>query len=224
MLSINRVFNGWDGSHRVTATFSHGRSSDTTAKTRGKRVAAFNSLLSRAERGYVLRHLSQYKFLFLSPEMLTNPSLLEQLKKQDIALYVVDEAHCVSQWGVDFRPEYQQLGKIREHLGNPVTLALTATATDLVAKDIRQVLFDRQPKEVRQSVNRQNISLFVRKTQQKEQELEQFMESAHGAAIIYCATKKKSNVCIIYSGSAFQLDIITVALTQLKEDSFSNSL
>ena len=61
--------------------------------------------------------------------------------------------------GVDFRPEYQQLGKIREHLGNPVTLALTATATDLVAKDIRQVLFDRQPKEVRQSVNRQNISL-----------------------------------------------------------------
>ena len=123
--------------------------------------------------------------------MLTNPSLLEQLKKQDIALYVVDEAHCVSQWGVDFRPEYQQLGKIREHLGNPVTLALTATATDLVAKDIRQVLFDRQPKEVRQSVNRQNISLFVRKTQQKEQELEQFMERAQGAAIIYCATKKE---------------------------------
>ena len=164
----------------------------TQLQKRGeKRVAAFNSLLSRAERGYVLRHLSQYKFLFLSPEMLTNPSLLEQLKKQDIALYVVDEAHCVSQWGVDFRPEYQQLGKIREHLGNPVTLALTATATDLVAKDIRQVLFDRQPKEVRQSVNRQNISLFVRKTQQKEQELEQFMESAHGAAIIYCATKKE---------------------------------
>ena len=157
----------------------------TQLQKRGeKRVAAFNSLLSRAERGYVLRHLSQYKFLFLSPEMLTNPSLLEQLKKQDIALYVVDEA-------VDFRPEYQQLGKIREHLGNPVTLALTATATDLVAKDIRQVLFDRQPKEVRQSVNRQNISLFVRKTQQKEQELEQFMESAHGAAIIYCATKKE---------------------------------
>ena len=164
----------------------------TQLQKRGeKRVAAFNSLLSRAERGYVLRHLSQYKFLFLSPEMLTNTSLLEQLKKQDIALYVVDEAHCVSQWGVDFRPEYQQLGKIREHLGNPVTLALTATATDLVAKDIRQVLFDRQPKEVRQSVNRQNISLFVRKTQQKEQELEQFMERAQGAAIIYCATKKE---------------------------------
>ena len=98
---------------------------------------------------------------------MTNPSLLEQLKKQDIALYVVDEAHCVSQWGVDFRPEYQQLGKIREHLGNPVTLALTATATDLVAKDIRQVLFDRQPKEVRQSVNRQNISLFDSKNAAK---------------------------------------------------------
>ena len=96
----------------------------TQLQKRGeKRVAAFNSLLSQSERRYVLRHLSQYKFLFLSPEMLTNPSLLEHLKKQNIALYVVDEAHCVSQWGVDFRPEYQQLGKIRKLLGNPVTLA-----------------------------------------------------------------------------------------------------
>ena len=164
----------------------------TQLQKRGeKRVAAFNSLLSQSERRYVLRHLSQYKFLFLSPEMLTNPSLLEHLKKQNIALYVVDEAHCVSQWGVDFRPEYQQLGKIRKLLGNPVTLALTATATDLVARDIRHVLFDRPPKEIRQSVNRQNISLFVRKTQQKEQELEHFMERAQGAAIIYCATKKE---------------------------------
>ncbi|MDO2211816.1 hypothetical protein Q2457_25305, partial [Escherichia coli] len=77
------------------------------------------------------------------------------------------------------------------HLGNPVTLALTATATDLVAKGIRQQIFDRQPKEVRQSVNRQHISIYVRKTQQKEQELEQFMERAQGAAIIYCATKKE---------------------------------
>ncbi len=144
----------------------------TQLQKRGeKRVAAFNSLLSQSERRYVLRHLSQYKFLFLSPEMLTNPSLLEHLKKKNIALYVVDEAHCVSQWGVDFRPEYQQLGKIRKLLGNPVTLALTATATDLVARDIRHVLFDRPPKEIRQSVNRQNISLFVRKTQQKNKNL-----------------------------------------------------
>ena len=144
----------------------------TQLQKRGeKRVAAFNSLLSQSERRYVLRHLSQYKFFVLSPEMLTNPSLLEHLKKQNIALYVVDEAHCVSQWGVDFRPEYQQLGKIRKLLGNPVTLALTATATDLVARDIRHVLFDRPPKEIRQSVNRQNISLFVRKTQQKNKNL-----------------------------------------------------
>lgn len=109
----------------------------------------------------------------------------------------------MSQWGVDFRPEYQQLGKIRKLLGNPVTLALTATATDLVARDIRHVLFDRPPKEIRQSVNRQNISLFVRKTQQKEQELEHFMERAQGAAIIYCATKRSRTIVSFIQGTFY---------------------
>lgn len=96
--------------------------------------------------------------------MLTNPSLLEHLKKQNIALYVVDEAHCVSQWGVDFRPEYQQLGKI-QLLGNPVTLALTATATDLVARDIRHVLFDRPPKRSdNQSIGKISRFLFGKRS------------------------------------------------------------
>lgn len=156
-----------------------------------KRVVAFNSLLSRTERYYVLNHLSNYKFLFLSPEMLTQKDVIEQLQKQKIGLYVIDEAHCVSQWGVDFRPEYQQLGEIAQKLGSPVTLALTATATTAVQHDIETVLFQEVPVRIIHSVNRQNIALYVKKTSQKEADLEDLMKQAKGSMIIYCATKKE---------------------------------
>ena len=156
-----------------------------------KRVVAFNSLLSRTERYYVLNHLSDYKFLFLSPEMLTQKDVIEQLQKQKIGLYVIDEAHCVSQWGVDFRPEYQQLGEIAQKLGSPVTLALTATATTAVQHDIETVLFQEVPVRIIHSVNRQNIALYVKKTSQKEADLEDLMKQAKGSMIIYCATKKE---------------------------------
>ena len=134
-----------------------------------KRVVAYNSLLSKIEKYYVLNHLSDYKFLFVSPEMLTQKDLLEQLQKQKIGLYVIDEAHCVSQWGIDFRPEYQQLGEIGHYLGSPVTLALTATATNAVQQDIQKVLFKEPPVLVVQSVNRSNIALYVKKTMNKEE-------------------------------------------------------
>lgn len=156
-----------------------------------KRVVAFNSLLSRTERYYVLNHLSDYKFLFLSPEMLTQKDVIEQLQKQKIGLYVIDEVHCVSQWGVDFRPEYQQLGEIAQKLGSPVTLALTATATTAVQHDIETVLFQEVPVRIIHSVNRQNIALYVKKTSQKEADLEDLMKQAKGSMIIYCATKKE---------------------------------
>ncbi len=156
-----------------------------------KRVVAYNSLLSKSEKAYVLHHLSEYKFLFLSPEMLTQQDLLSVLRQQKIGLYVIDEAHCVSQWGIDFRPEYQQLGTIGEMLGSPVTLALTATATAAVQQDIERVLFALPPRVVRHSVNRENISLFVRKTDQKEEELANLMKQENGSMIIYCATKKE---------------------------------
>ncbi len=188
-----------------------------------KQVVAYNSLLSKSERNYVIKHLSRYKFLFLSPEMLNHPELSEQLKRQKIALFVVDEAHCVSQWGVDFRPEYQYLGEIRRQLGLPVTLALTATATAPVQRDIERVLFSTDPVLVRHSVNRENISLFVTQTEQKEQELEALMTKAKGAMIIYCATKKKLNGFIICFVESTQSVIITEGWMLPREGSSSNS-
>ncbi|MGM9903034.1 hypothetical protein A5844_000371 [Enterococcus sp. 10A9_DIV0425] len=156
-----------------------------------KRVVAYNSLLSKSERQYVLAHLAEYKFLFVSPEMLNQLELLDRLKQQKIALYVIDEAHCVSQWGIDFRPEYQYLGDINRQLGSPTTLALTATATSIVQADIETVLFQETPLRIKHSVNRTNIALFVKHTEEKDHELQELMEQANGAMIIYCATKKE---------------------------------
>ncbi|MDK4211600.1 RecQ family ATP-dependent DNA helicase [Enterococcus mundtii] len=156
-----------------------------------KRVVAYNSLLTRSEKQYVLAHLSEYKFVFVSPEMLQQPEVLHALKQQKISLYVVDEAHCVSQWGIDFRPEYQSLGRVAKELGSPTTLALTATATRPVQEEIEHILFRAKPALVKHSVNRENISLFVFHTDEKDQQLRQLMARADGAMIIYCATKKE---------------------------------
>lgn len=101
-----------------------------------KRTASLNSMLQFEERQRLLSNLYQIKFLFLSPEMLQNQVVLNKLKQIPLALFVVDEAHCISQWGLDFRSDYLFLGAARQELGNPLTLALTATATSAVMEDI----------------------------------------------------------------------------------------
>lgn len=94
-----------------------------------KRVIALNSFLSLPEKQQALGNLGQYKFIFVSPEMLANQRIRAAIASLTIGLFVVDEAHCISQWGHDFRPDYLELGAVREQLGSPVTLVLTATAT-----------------------------------------------------------------------------------------------
>ena len=100
------------------------------------RAVAITSLMTEAEKNYILSTLNEYQFIFVSPEMLQAPRFFKQLSKLEIGLLVVDEAHCISQWGYDFRSDYLFIGKMRKSLKNPRTLALTATATTQVIHDI----------------------------------------------------------------------------------------
>lgn len=159
-----------------------------------KNVIAINSMLSYSEKEYALSHLQNFRFIYISPEMLFQPKVLEQIKRLEIGLFVVDEAHCISQWGVDFRPEYAKLKDIKRRLGNPTTLALTATATDLVVADIHRLLFEetKKPAMIRLSVNRPEIVYKVVETAEKWETLRDFITTAQNPGIIYFSSKKRA--------------------------------
>ena len=105
-----------------------------------KRAVALNSFQTLPDRNRAMRQLEDFRFIFISPEMLAATFVLQKLQTMTISLLVIDEAHCISQWGHDFRPDYLNLGTIRSKLGNPPALALTATAAKEVREDIKKYL------------------------------------------------------------------------------------
>lgn len=163
-----------------------------------KQVAALTSFQDRREKNYILSHLHDYKFIYLSPEMLFQAHVLDKLSGEKIGLFVVDEAHCISQWGMDFRPEYLMLGDVRKKLNYPTTMALTATANQAVRKDIQASLFPEAAdgvKEIFSTVDRPNIKYSVRQVApgRKEEALLQLTEALQGPGIIYFSSKKKAD-------------------------------
>ncbi|WP_035323310.1 RecQ family ATP-dependent DNA helicase [Peribacillus kribbensis] len=166
-----------------------------------KRVISFNSFLSFEERQTAMRNLHSYKFIFVSPEMLQSRQLLAGLSSLDIGFFVVDEAHCISQWGYDFRPDYLQLKRVRKELSNPLTLALTATATPQVRKDIIRQLGEGEFAEILSSIDRKNIGLIVEKAESYEDKLQRMAELAKklgGPGIIYFSSRKSAETAAEY--------------------------
>ena len=155
------------------------------------RVVALTSEQDYFTRRLVLENLASYQYIFLAPEILQNQAIMARLKQVGIGLLVVDEAHCISVWGPDFRPDYLKLGQLRQALQQPVTLALTATATPKVANDIKQQLG--LTNVYRRSVNRPNIYLDVIKVadqKEKDQRLLQLVTFLAGPGLVYFSSKK----------------------------------
>lgn len=163
-------------------------------KVRGeKRVLTFNSFLTLQQKKEALSQLSSFRFIFISPEMLALDYVIRAIQQIEIGLFVIDEAHCISQWGYDFRPDYLNLGEARQKLGEPLTLALTATATEEVRKDIIEKLEIKDMKQIVSTVDRHNIALFVEKLSRYEEKLErllQLVQQFSGSGIIYFSSKK----------------------------------
>lgn len=175
------------------------------------RAVAINSTLSAQEKSFVYQNITNYKFIFVSPEMIKNQYFFSVLQKIRIALFVVDEAHCISTWGPDFRPDYLDLGEIREKLNNPVTLALTATATNRTLEEIaKRLKISENTKIVQRSVNRKNIFLSVKKVENdtdKEDLLIKLLKEIKTPGIIYFSSKKKANMMVEKLKSATNLQI-----------------
>lgn len=165
-------------------------------KERGIMAACVNSSMSYSEvlQTYDNAVYGGLKFLYVSPERLSTPLFLLKIKQMKVSFITVDEAHCISQWGYDFRPSYLSISKIRECLPDIPILALTATATPLVIEDIQHKLGfkSERSKVFRMSFKRDNLVYVVRHTNDKQAELIHILSSVPGSAIVYARNRQKT--------------------------------
>ncbi|PWT79176.1 MAG: DNA helicase RecQ [Acidobacteria bacterium] len=162
-------------------------------QTSGIQATYLNSTLDREEAKARWRglHRGDYRMLYVAPERLMLDAFLERALNWDIAQIAIDEAHCISEWGHDFRPEYRELKKLRTHLPDVPVMALTATATERVRADIIKELKLREPRCYVASFNRPNLSYrVVPKTTPYEQLLAFIRSRPNNSGIVYCASRK----------------------------------
>lgn len=156
-----------------------------------------------------------FKFLYVSPERLQSPQFLEHLPLMKINLIAVDEAHCISQWGYDFRPSYLHIASLREHLPNVPVLALTASATQSVQQDIiNQLQFKPGHQIFRQSFERPNLSYSVFELPSKQNKLLDIFNKVKGSGIVYCKSRKRTKeIASLLSLNGFSADYYHAGLT-----------
>ena len=163
-------------------------------RKRGIKALAIYSGMTRQEILTALENciFGNYKFLYISPERLDTEIFRTKLRSMKVSMITVDESHCISQWGYDFRPAYLKIAEIRELLPGVPVLALTATATPEVVKDIQTRLNFREGNVFRMSFERKNLAYIVRKTDNKTKELLHILQRISGSAIIYVRNRRRT--------------------------------
>ncbi|MDL2306069.1 RecQ family ATP-dependent DNA helicase [Bacteroides sp. OttesenSCG-928-D19] len=163
-------------------------------RKRGIKALAVYSGMTRQEIIVALENciFGNYKFLYISPERLNTEIFQTKLRSMKVSMITVDESHCISQWGYDFRPAYLQISDIRKLLPGVPVLALTATATPPVVKDIQEKLLFKEENVFRMSFERKNLAYVVRKTDNKNGELLHILRRMPGCAIIYVRNRRKT--------------------------------
>jgi ATP-dependent DNA helicase RecQ len=155
------------------------------------------------------------KFLYVSPERLSTELFIEKLPQFNINLIAVDEAHCISQWGYDFRPSYLKIAAIREIIPEVPVLALTATATPRVVDDIMDRLKFKAPNVFKKDFARPNLAYVVRQTENKDQQLIKILQSVPGTAVIYVRNRKKTReYALLIQKNGISADYFHAGLTQ----------
>ncbi len=162
--------------------------------TKGFISHSLNSHLSVNEIERILNNCiyGKVKFLYVTPEKLKEKLFIDKLGLMKINLIAVDEAHCISQWGHDFRPAYRDIGTLREKLNKVPVLALTATANKVIAEDIEENLLFKKSNIIRCSLQRKNLSLNVNKTNDKINHLIYLLNKIKSSAIVYVDTRRKT--------------------------------
>ncbi|MDQ0350883.1 ATP-dependent DNA helicase RecQ [Alkalibacillus filiformis] len=164
-------------------------------KSKGiKKVAAINSLVDEKAKQKLLNNLNKYKLIYCSPEMLQQERVMKRLRQVNVSYFVVDEAHCISQWGHEFRTDYMKLHTIFKQLKEPTVLALSATATPQVQDDIIKHLQIKMDKIIH-PVDRPNITFSLKKVegqQHKEDSLKDLLHNNHVPTMVYFSSRQVS--------------------------------
>jgi len=162
-----------------------------------KRGIAAAAIYSGMQHSAILMTLENsvfgaYKFLYVSPERLASAIFIEKIKQATVCMIAVDESHCISQWGYDFRPSYLRIADIRELLPGVPVLALTATATPGVVEDIQKQLLFKKPNVFQKSFHRPNLAYVVRTVENKDENLLKILNNVPGTSVVYVRNRKKT--------------------------------
>jgi len=198
-------------------------------KKKGIKAAALHSGMTRHELEVTLDNCAygDYKFLYLSPERLGTELFKIRLSKLNVNLVAIDESHCISQWGYDFRPSYLKITELRELIPNTPFLAVTATATPQVVEDIQEKLGFKEKRVIKMSFERKNLVYLVRNVEDKNKHLLKIVNNIPGTGVVYVRNRQKAKeIALMLQKDGIIADYyhagLSTEIRNLKQDDWQN--